>query len=56
MAPWAPYTQLVSKHPPRPRKEPIDIPALHHRTMRRYPITMARLRESELAEEAAKKR
>lgn len=43
------------RHPPRPRDEPIDIAALHERTMRRYPITMARLREAELAEEATKK-
>lgn len=35
------------KHPPRPRDEPIDIAALHERTMRRYPKTMARLAEYE---------
>jgi hypothetical protein len=42
-------------HSPRPRDEPIDIAALHERTRRRYPVTMARLREAEQAEEAAKK-
>jgi hypothetical protein len=44
----------LPKHPPRPRDEPIDIAVLHERTMRRYPIIMARLGEAKLAEEAKK--
>jgi hypothetical protein len=31
------------KHPPRPRDEELDLDALHDRTMKRFPRTMARL-------------
>jgi hypothetical protein len=34
----------------RPTQEPIDIDASIERTMRRYPIMMARLHEAELRE------
>lgn len=44
------------RHPPRPRDEPIDIAALHERTMRRYPVMLARLREAERAEGTRKRR
>jgi hypothetical protein len=42
----------------RPTREPIDIDASIDRTMRRYPIVMARLDEAELreAEEAERER
>lgn len=40
----------------RPTQGPIDIDALIERTMRRYPITMARLREAELREAEEKER
>ena len=33
------------KHPPKPTGEAVDARALHERTMKRYPKTMARLGE-----------
>lgn len=33
------------KHPAKPKGEPVDARALHERTMKRYPKTMARLGE-----------
>lgn len=52
----APISPKPPAHPPRPRDEPIDIAALHERAVRRYPITLARLREAEQAGEGTTKK
>lgn len=41
----------MTRFPAKPRRVPIDVDEMVERVMRRFPKIMARLRESELAED-----